>query len=291
MIIDGKKIAEDIQAEIKETISLLKSKRAPCLAVIIVGHHPPSLIYINHKTIACQSVGIQSIKRHLAEETTENELLKEIEELNLNPLVDGILVQLPLPKHIDPHRVINHIHPEKDVDGFHPFNMGKLLTGQLDGFISCTPLGIKVLMERSQIKTEGKHVVIIGRSNIVGKPLAALLLQNAPGANATVTVAHSATKNLSTLSQTADILIAAMGSPRFVQPHMVKEGAVVIDVGTNKIVDPTRTSGFRIVGDVDFEAVKPKCLAITPVPRGVGPMTITMLLQNTLTSYQKKNPL
>lgn len=286
MIIDGKKIAEEIQQEIKQKISSY-SGRSPCLAVVIVGHHLPSQIYVNRKAQACQKVGIISIKEELPETISETELLEKIDALNENPLVDGILVQLPLPSHIHATRITHHIHPSKDVDGFHPYNMGKLLIGERDGFIPCTPLGIKTLLERSSIEIAGKHVLVIGRSNIVGKPVAALLMQNAPGANATVTIAHRHSANLQTLSLLADVIIVAIGQPHFLKAEMVKEGAVVIDVGINKVVDPTKKGGFQLVGDADFLHLAPKCSFITPVPGGVGPMTIAMLLHNTLLSYQK----
>lgn len=287
MIIDGKKIASDIQAEIREAI-LLSKHRKPCLAVILVGDHPASKLYITKKTEACESVGIQSIKLSFSSTITQETLIHEIRQLNSDSFVDGILVQLPLPEHINPKKIMHEISPDKDVDGFHPYNVGKMLIGETDGFIPCTPLGIKKLLERSNIEVSGKHAVILGRSNIVGKPMAALLIQPAIGANATVTTAHSHTKNLTEICQTADILISAMGQPLFVNSEMVKEGAVVIDVGTNKIIDITRKTGHRIVGDVDFDNVVSKCSYITPVPGGVGPMTIAMLLQNTLLSYQRR---
>lgn len=288
MIIDGKKIADEIQQEIKESIESIKTG-SPCLAVIIVGKNPASLIYIERKTKACESVGIRSIKKELPETISEKELLAEIDLLNQDPSVDGILVQLPLPEQMNPHRITYHIHPDKDVDGFHPFNVGKMLIGEKDGFLPCTPLGIRVLLERSKIETQGKHIVVLGRSNIVGKPAAALLMQNTPSGNATVTIAHSYTRNLKEITLLADILVAAIGKPHFITADMVKEGAVVIDVGTNKVDDPSAKKGYRIVGDVDFANVAPKCSFITPVPGGVGPMTIAMLLQNTLLSYQRKH--
>lgn len=288
MIIDGKKVAEQIQQEIKETIQQKPTQRKPCLAVVIVGRLSPSLIYVNRKTQACESAGIKSIKRELPESITENELLAEVEALNQNPLVDGILVQLPLPHHINPSRITHSINPLKDVDGFHPLNVGKLFSGEKDGFIPCTPLGIKVLLERFNIEMTGKHALVIGRSNIVGKPMAALLMQNWPGGNATVTIAHRYSTNLKQLCLLADILIVAIGQPKFITSDMIKDGAVVIDVGINKIDDPTKKNGYQIVGDVDFDNVKDKCSFITPVPGGVGPMTIAMLLYNTLSSYNQR---
>lgn len=292
MIIDGKKIAAEIQEEIKKEIASLPrsaSFRPPCLAVLLVGDHPASTLYVKRKTEACEAVGIRSIVKKIKQDISLEHLLQELEILNQEKGVDGILVQLPLPSHIPPGVILQHITPEKDVDGFHPINMGKLLTGEKGGFVSCTPLGIKTLMERSSIEVAGKHVVIIGRSNIVGKPMAALLMQTGEGGNATVTVAHSHTKNMKELTLQADIIIVAIGSPLFLKEEMVKEGSIVIDVGINKIPDPTKAIGYKIVGDVDFERVAPKCLGITPVPGGVGPMTIAMLLKNTLKSYQRKN--
>lgn len=287
MIIDGKKIADEIQQEIKNSIQQLTT-RPPCLAVVLVGDHPPSQIYVNRKTQACEAVGIHSIKDLLPAAISEGDLIAKVEALNRNPNVDGILVQLPLPHHINPMRITHCIDPSKDVDGFHPYNVGKMLIGELNGFLPCTPLGIKVLMERSAIDFSGKHVLVIGRSNIVGKPMAALLMQSTPGGNATVTVAHRHTKNLKNLCQIADVVIVAIGQPKFITADMVKEGAVVIDVGINKIADPSKKSGYQIVGDVDFANVAPLCSYITPVPGGVGPMTIAMLLHNTLLSYQRR---
>lgn len=287
MIIDGEKVAADIQQEISHTIQFL-TERKPCLAVILVGQHAPSQIYVNRKTQACEAVGIKSIRIQLPDSISEKDLISQIQQLNQDQTVDGILIQLPLPHHIHPQRVNFYIDPHKDVDGFHPLNMGKLLLGDSDGFVPCTPLGIKTLFERYQIEMTGRHAVVIGRSNIVGKPMAALLMQSTPGGNATVTIAHRHTVNLKELCRLADILIVAIGQPHFVQADMVKEGVVVIDVGINKIEDPSRKSGYRIVGDVDFAQVEPKCSYITPVPKGVGPMTIAMLLYNTLKSYQRR---
>lgn len=287
MIIDGKKVANEIQQEIAHTITHYIGRK-PCLAVILIGHHAPSQIYVNRKTQACESVGILSIKVELPHTISEAELLEEVEQLNQNPLIDGILVQLPLPPHINPNHITHHIRPDKDVDGFHPMNVGKMLIGETDGFIPCTPLGIKVLLDRYNIEMTGKHALVIGRSNIVGKPMAALLMQSAPGANATVTIAHRYSVNIKMLCQLADLIIVAIGQPKFITADMVKEGVVIIDVGINKITDPSRKSGYQIVGDVDFSQVESKCSYITPVPGGVGPMTIAMLLHNTLLSYQKK---
>lgn len=276
MILSGKYIADILQKELKEKISLNAKK--PCLAVILVGSHPASQAYVERKKKACSEVGISSPLYSFPESISEKELLEKINELNCREDVHGILVQLPLPSHIDQNKIMENIHPKKDVDGFHPINMGKLMLGLKGGFIPCTPLGIKTLLERYKIPVSGKHVVIVGRSNIVGKPLAALLMQKEPSCNATVTVVHSQSTNLASITKTADILVAAIGSPRFVKANMIKEGACVIDVGINR---EENAKGMRLVGDVDFESVEKKCSAITPVPKGVGPMTVAMLLNNT----------
>lgn len=280
MIIDGKAVAQQIQQEIKAAIDNIK-KRKPCLGVIQVGEHPASIIYIKRKIQACANVGMESISRKLAASISQEELIREVEKMNDSPTIDGILVQLPLPAHINPTVITLAIRPDKDIDGFHPINMGKLFIGETDGFVPCTPLGIKVLLERYNIEPTGKHALVIGRSNIVGKPMAALLMQHAPGGNATVTIANRHTYNIKELGRMADIIIAAAGHPKFVTVDMVKEGAVIIDVGINRV-------DSQIVGDVDFDRVKDKCSYITPVPGGVGPMTIAMLLNNTLRSYKKR---
>lgn len=287
MLIEGKKVAHEIQSKIQETIQSYQS-RPPCLAVLLVGSNPASIVYTNHKSKACQAVGIVSLKKELPDTILEAELIQEIQQLNQDASIDGILVQLPLPSHINPNNITFCIDPQKDVDGFHPFNVGKMLMGEEDGFLPCTPLGIRTLLEYYNIETKGKHVVVLGRSNIVGKPTAALLMQNHPFGNATVTIAHSHTQNLRSICLSADILIVAIGKPRFLTADMIKEGAVVIDVGINQIQDSNTKTGIRLVGDVDFQNVQPKCAYITPVPGGVGPMTIAMLLKNTLVSYQKR---
>lgn len=279
MILSGKECSAKIQSELKKTIAAFSTP--PGLAVVLVGDNPSSQTYVKMKQRACQRVGIRSFFHHLPS-ITENQLLQLVEQLNKDSSVDGILVQLPLPPSIDTIKIIEAIHPEKDVDGFHPINLGKVMAGLHDGFIPCTPLGIKTLLEFYQIPVEGKDVVIAGRSSIVGKPLAALLMQNAPGCNATVTVVHSRTHDLKTHTCRADILIAAVGVPHFIKAEMVKEGATVVDVGTNRVKD-------KLVGDVDFEEVEKKCYAITPVPGGIGPMTVAMLLQNTVLSYQRRH--
>jgi len=287
MLIDGKEIARKIEEEIKEKVSRYKIRK-PCLAVILVGSHPASLIYVKRKTEACERAGIISLRKEFDSTLTEAELIHEIEKLNKNPDVDGILVQLPLPSHINPTKITQCVDPSKDIDGFHPINVGKLLIGETDGFVPCTPLGIKVLLERSGIDASGKQVLVLGRSNIVGKPVAALLMQSQEGGNATVTIAHSRTKNIKKLCLQSDIIIAAIGQPKFITADMIEEGTVVIDVGINKIDNPSKKAGYQIVGDVDFENVKDKCSFITPVPGGVGPMTIAMLLSNTLKSFEQR---
>ena len=282
MIIDGTSIAKQIEAQLKTAISHLRH-RPPGLAFILVGENPASRSYIRMKKKKCAEVGIASFDREFPASMTQEELLKEIERLNHNPDVDGILIQLPLPEHLNTVSIMSAIDPAKDVDGFHPINVGKMLLGEHGGFLPCTPLGIQVLLTRSQIPLLGKHVVIVGRSNIVGKPLAAILMQKEPHCNATVTVAHSLTEHLDEICRSADILVAAIGRPHFIKASMVKKGAVVIDVGINRVPGTTN----KIVGDVDFAEVAPLASAITPVPGGVGPMTIAMLLSNTSLSYQR----
>lgn len=287
-IIDGKSISEKIRLEIMEDTEKLWQEHSvkPGLCVILVGDNPASLSYVTSKEKACKKMGFHSEDLRLSADTSEAELLRLIAEKNRDPSIHGILVQLPLPEGIDSEKVILRISPDKDVDGFHPVSVGKLVLGQ-QGFIACTPFGIMKLLEYSGIHTEGKHVVVLGRSNIVGKPIANLLYQKNSQANATVTICHSRTKNLSQITGQADILIAAIGRPGFVKADMVKEGAVCIDVGINRVEDSSRERGYRIVGDIDFEAVSEKASFITPVPKGVGPMTITMLLYNTLLACKR----
>lgn len=280
MIIDGKLVANKIEHQIAQAISKLDG-RPPALAFILVGTNPASISFIKMKKKKCKEVGILSIDRELSEDVSELHLMKEIEQLNQDGDVDGILVQLPLPPHINTQKVVQTIHPGKDVDGFHPLNVGKMFLGEQDVFFPCTPHGIQVLLAQSAIPVEGRHVVIIGRSNLVGKPLGAILMQKRDHANATVTLAHSQSLHLKEICLSADILVAAIGKPHFVKADMVKNGAVVVDVGINRIKN-------QIVGDVDFAHVAPKCSYITPVPGGVGPMTIAMLLSNTLLSYQRR---
>lgn len=283
-LIDGVRVAETIDQRIKE--ALRHARRKPGLAFISVGDDPASRAYIRMKKKKCKEVGILSFDREFSDEITEKQLLLEIEQLNSDPNVDGILVQLPLPSHISPISIMERIDPSKDVDGFHPLNLGRMFLGELSGFLPCTPHGIHVLLTHYKIPIQGKHVVIVGRSNIVGKPLAAILMQKSPLCNATVTVAHSLTENLPALCKTADILVAAIGKAHFIQKEMVKKEAVVIDVGISRA--KTSDGKMSLLGDVDFEQVAPLTNYITPVPGGVGPMTIAMLLSNTLLSYQRR---
>jgi len=281
-IIDGKKISAEVREEVRaEVAKLAKKKIVPGLAVVLVGNDPASEVYVRNKHRTCEELGITSYVHKLPENSTEKRVLNLVRKLNEDPDVNGILVQSPLPKQIDENKVINEILPEKDVDGFHPVNVGKNLIGE-DCFLPCTPHGVKLMLNRSGYSPEGKHVVIVGRSNIVGKPLAAMLVQKAEGANATVTICHSRTKNLAKITQQADILVAAIGSAEFIKPRMVRDGAVVIDVGMNRVEDASKKSGFRLTGDVAFNGVSKKAKAITPVPGGVGPMTIAMLMMNTV---------
>lgn len=281
-IISGNEVAKSIRAELKEEVSKMKAGGVtPGLVVIIVGEDPASQVYVRKKGEACQELGINSETIRLPADTKESELLGLIDKYNADKKFDGILVQLPLPKHISEEKVLVRIDPGKDVDGFHPMNVGKMVVGA-DCYLPCTPHGCQELLMRSGNDPAGKHVVVLGRSNIVGKPVSCILIQKAKGADATVTICHSRTKNLAEMTRQADILIAAMGQPNFVKADMVKDGVVVIDVGVNRINDPSAKGGTRLVGDVDFEAVKQKAKAITPVPGGVGPMTITMLMKNTV---------
>lgn len=286
-IIDGKKIAAEIRAEIgRETKALAKRNIVPGLAVVLVGEDPASHVYVRMKKRACAELGITSFDYDLPKNCTEKRLLALIDKLNKDQAVHGILVQLPLPSQISEPRVLNAIDPAKDVDGFHPMSVGKMLNGE-ETFLPCTPRGCQELLLRSGYDPAGKHVVIVGRSNIVGKPMAAILMQKADGANATVTVCHSRTKNLSAITKQADILIAAIGVPGFIKARMVKPGAVIIDVGVNRVEDASKKAGYRLAGDVDFKNVSKKVRAITPVPGGVGPMTITMLMRNTVESAKR----
>lgn len=284
-IIDGKAIARAIREEIKAEVDALRKRGAvPGLAVILVGEDPASQVYVRQKGKACEQAGIYSITENLPADIAEAELLEKIAEFNANPRYHGILVQLPLPAHINAQKVIEAVDPGKDVDCFHPENVGRLVIGQ-PRFLPATPSGILELLKRSGNRPEGKHVVVVGRSNIVGKPLANLLLQKTIEANALVTVVHSAAKDIGRFTRQAEILVAAIGRPRYIKADMVKSGVVVIDVGVNRVEADT-PRGYRLVGDVDFDAVAEKARAITPVPGGVGPMTIAMLLKNTLTAFR-----
>jgi len=287
-ILSGKDIAKEIRAELKTEIEEMKEKHGmtPGLAVALVGEDPASQVYVSSKVKTCGKLGVNSIEKRLPEDTSEADLLAIIDEWNNDDKVHGILVQLPLPKHIDEEKVLLSIRPDKDVDGFHPTNVGKMLIGKPD-FLPCTPHGCQQILMRSGIETEGKEVVIVGRSNIVGKPLAAMLIQKAKGANATVTICHTRTKDVKEHTLKADILIAAAGVPKFITADMVAEGTVVIDVGVHRI-GKTESGKNKLCGDVDFEAVKEKASAITPVPGGVGPMTITMLMTNTVRSAKMR---
>lgn len=286
MIINGKQIANDLNEELKGRILELKGNK-PSLSVILVGNNPSSLTYVRVKKRACESIGINFNLHHFNEGEKEDIILKKINELNNDNKVSGILVQMPLPNHINSLKVIESINPNKDVDGFHPLNVGKMLIGDETGFLPCTPHGIKILLQKSSIEVESKHVVIVGRSNVVGKPLAAILVQKKPHCNATVTIAHSFSKNLKEITRQADILVAAIGKAKFITKDMVRYGSVVIDVGNNYIKQTDGTT--KLVGDVDFENVSKVASHITPVPGGVGPMTVALLLQNTFNSFYKSN--
>lgn len=289
ILLDGKKTSATLREEIALEVSDLKKQghKAPHLAAVIVGDNGASITYVNAKVKACKNVGFDSSLIKLPKETTEEELLKKIDELNNDDNLDGFIVQLPLPNHIDEQNVIMAINPEKDVDGFHPMNVGKLALN-LPTFISATPFGILELLYRYDIETSGKNVVVVGRSHIVGSPISILLGQKRRVGNATVTLTHSRTKNLAEITKQADIIITALGVPRFLKGNMVKEGVTVIDVGITRIEDDTKKNGFRLVGDVAFDEVSKKASHITPVPGGVGPMTIAMLLKNTLLACKRR---
>lgn len=282
-LLDGKALSTEIKSEIAKEVDLLKAagKNIPHLAAILVGENPASEAYVRNKVKSCEQVGFESTLIRKDESITEEELLDIVRDLNENDDVDGFIVQLPLPRHIDPDKVTLAISPDKDVDGFHPYNFGKMAQG-LDCYLPATPYGIMLMLERYNVDTTGKHVVVLGRSNIVGTPISILLSRKASPGNATVTLTHSRTKNIDAVLRSADIIIAAIGISNFVKADMIKEGAVIIDVGINRVEAPERKRGYRLVGDVDFEDVSVKCSFITPVPGGVGPMTVTSLLLNTL---------
>lgn len=286
-IIDGKKISDEIKSEIKIEVDELVSKgyKRPHLAAVLVGSDGGSITYVNHKVKACEQVGFKSTLLEFKDDISQDELLATVHKLNNDSDIDGFIVQLPLPKHISESVIIEAINPKKDVDGFHPENFGRMSIG-LPSFVSATPFGIVELLKRYKIPTAGKHCVVLGRSNIVGRPVSILMSQK--GIDATVTVAHSRTENLAEVCRSADILIAAIGSPEFVKADMVKEGATVIDVGTSRLKSETTKSGWKLFGDVNYDEVAPKCSFITPVPGGVGPMTIVSLLRNTLLAAKNK---
>lgn len=289
-ILDGKKVAQAVKDQLKIDVAQLftEGKKVPHLAAILVGNDGASETYVASKVKSCEEVGFKSTLIRFEADISENKLLDKIQELNSDPDVDGILVQLPLPKHISDEQVINTIDPTKDVDGFHPVSVGRMVQG-LPTFIPATPHGIMLMLEHYKIDTVGMHAVVIGRSNIVGRPMSVLLSENKNPGNCTVTLCHSKTKNIAELCRTADIVVAALGRPEFVKADWIKEGAIVIDVGITRVKDDTKKSGFRLRGDVDYENVAPKCSWITPVPGGVGPMTIAALLNNTYRSCLMKN--
>ena len=286
-ILDGKKTSEDLKQEIAEEVKQLKAKgnRVPHLAAVLVGNDGASLTYVGSKVKACEQVGFESTLVKLPANISEEALLREIEKLNANPEIDGYIVQLPLPKHIDEQKILLAIDPTKDVDGFHPANFGRMAL-DTEAFIPATPFGIMELLKRYEVPTKGKHVVVVGRSHIVGRPISILLSQKGAEGNATVTLTHSHTPNLAELTRQADIVVMALGIPEFLKGDMVKEGVTVIDVGITRLKDDSTHKGYRIVGDVAFDEVKEKASYITPVPGGVGPMTIAMLLKNTLLAYK-----
>ena len=287
-ILDGKQTANDIKTELAVRVDqlILQGKRPPHLAAVLVGNDGASLTYVGSKVRSCERIGYESTLIQLPEETTEAELLQQIDRLNANAAVDGFIVQLPLPKHIDEEKVLMAIDPDKDVDGFHPTNFGKMAL-DMESFIPATPYGIMELLRRYQIDFSGKHAVVIGRSHIVGRPMSILLSRKSSPGNATVTLTHSRTKNLADITKEADIVVSALGVPNFLKGNMVKKGAIIIDVGITRVPDSSHPKGYVITGDVDYERVKEKASFITPVPGGVGPMTIAMLLQNTYLAYSR----
>lgn len=289
-LLDGKATAEELKADIAEQVQAIKDAggKVPHLAAVIVGEDGGSKTYVNNKVLACERVGFESTLIELPDTITEEELLAKVDELNNDDDIDGFIVQVPLPKHIDEDKVTEAINPKKDVDGFHPENLGRMMLG-LPTYISATPNGIMELLKRNNVETSGKHCVVVGRSNIVGTPMSVLMSRNSNPGNCTVTMVHSRTTNMEEICASADILIVAIGKPEFITANMVKEGAVVIDVGTTRVKDDSRPKGFVLKGDVAFDEVKDKCSFITPVPGGVGPMTIASLMQNTLLAVAEKN--
>lgn len=289
-LLDGIKVAKEIKEEIAQVVAQMKEKgqKVPHLAAVLVGNDGASLTYVGSKVKDCEEVGFQSTLIHLPEETTEEALLNKIKELNADANIDGYIVQLPLPKHMDEEKVLMTVDPNKDVDGFHPANFGKMAL-DMPTFISATPFGIMELLKRYKVETSGKHAVVIGRSHIVGRPISILLSQKGEAGNCTVTVAHSRTQNLKELTLQADIVVSALGVPHFLKADMVKEGAVIIDVGITRVTDASKKRGYYLAGDVDYDTVAPKASYITPVPGGVGPMTRAMLLKNTLLAREWNN--
>jgi methylenetetrahydrofolate dehydrogenase (NADP+)/methenyltetrahydrofolate cyclohydrolase len=287
-ILDGKKISNQIKEEIAVEVAQMKERgeKVPHLAAVLVGNDGASLTYVGSKVRSCKKIGFESTLVHLPEDTTENALLKQVAELNANPDIDGYIVQLPLPKHIDEEKVLLAVDPNKDVDGFHPTNFGRMAL-DMESFIPATPFGIMELLRRYDVDTSGKHAVVIGRSHIVGRPISILMSQKGKAADATVTLTHSRTKDLKSITLQADIVVSALGVPNFLKADMVKDGVVVIDVGITRVPDETKEKGYYITGDVDFENVSKKASYITPVPGGVGPMTIAMLLKNTLLARER----
>jgi methylenetetrahydrofolate dehydrogenase (NADP+) / methenyltetrahydrofolate cyclohydrolase len=287
-LIDGSAIARDVRADVaREVAGLVGKGKRPGLAVVLVGDDPASAVYVRSKGRATEEAGMHSVTIRLPADTTESALLAQVDALNADPAIDGILVQMPLPKHINADRIVSRVDPTKDVDGFHPINVGKLLIGDRDGFAPCTPAGVQELLVRSGVDPRGKDCVIVGRSTIVGKPMAAIMMQDRPGANATVTVCHSRTTDLGAHTRRADILIVAAGRPRFITGSMIKPGAAVVDVGINRLDDARAKNGYVLVGDVDAASAREVAGLLTPVPGGVGPMTIAMLLQNTVLAAEK----
>lgn len=290
ILLDGKQTAADIKQEISERVQQLKAegKKTPHLAAVIVGDDGASLTYVNAKVKACEAVGFESTLVKMPSSTTEADLLAKINELNTDPQIDGFIVQLPLPDHINEEKVTLAVAPEKDVDGFHPQNLGRMVLGQ-PCFLPATPAGIVEMLRRYKVETSGKHCVVIGRSHIVGSPMSILMARNAEVGNCTVTLTHSRTKNLAEITRSADIVIVALGKPEFLTGDMVKDGVVVVDVGIHRIDDPSKKSGFRLLGDVKYDEVAPKCSYISPVPGGVGPMTIASLMMNTLQAVEMRS--
>ncbi len=288
-ILDGKKVSNDIKDEIAVEVTKMKAngEKVPHLAAVLVGDNGASLTYVNSKVKSCEKIGFDSTLVKLPDTISEEDLLKEIDALNNNEDIDGFIVQLPLPKHIDEENVLLAVHPDKDVDGFHPTNFGRMAL-EMPSFIPATPFGIMELLKRYEIETSGKNTVVIGRSHIVGRPISILMSQKGAAGDSTVTLTHSRTKDLENICKSADIIVSALGVPNFVKAPMVKDGAVIIDVGITRVKDETAKRGYRIVGDVDYDNVAPKCSYITPVPGGVGPMTIAMLLKNTLLSRERR---